>query len=116
MKKHVRMFVVIAVCVLSLGVWTVLYSHGKGEQGSSGATDLVTITAATTAAFASRSVMTLHGDHSVAVIDSGQGGPAFQFSSQQGVWEHRSGGGAVASTLDFSFSSAVIACVDYTFT
>src|SRR5262249_6232153 len=73
-------------------------------------------TDATTAAFASRSVITLHGDHSVAVIDSGQGGPAFQFSSQQGVWEHRSGGGAVARNLGFSFPSARIARVGYTLT
>ena len=116
MKKRVRMFVVLAVCIVFLGVWTVLHGQANGQNGSSGATYLVTITDANTGAFASRSVITLHADHSVAVIDSGQGGPAFQFSSQQGVWEHTSGGGAVARTLDFSFPSAGIARVDYNFT
>jgi hypothetical protein len=56
--------------------------------------------------FASRSVITSHTAHSVAVIDSGQEGSGVPFSSQQGVWEHDSSGGPEARTLDFSFPFA----------
>ena len=113
MKKHVRTFALLAVCVLGLGVFTAL--HGQ-DNGRSGATYLTTITNANTGAFSSRSVITLHADHSLAVIDSGQGGPGIQFSGQQGAWEHTPGGGAAARTIDFSFPSAGIARVDYNFT
>ena len=48
-----------------------------------GATYLITITDAQ-GAFASRAVITLHGDRALSAIDSGQGGPTFFFSSQLG--------------------------------
>lgn len=78
---------------------------------------LVTITDATTGAFASRSVITLHSDHSVSVIDSGQEGGPVPFSSQLGAWAHAPGGVVKARTLDFSFPFATggIARVDYRF-
>ena len=110
--KSLRVFAVFALCVLALGSSTLLY----GQNGLPGATYLTTVTVANTGAFSSRSVITLHGDHSMAVIDSGQGGPGVQFSSQQGAWATATGGGVVARTLDFSFPSAGIARVDYNFT
>ena len=113
MKKHSRILAGLAVCVLVLGVWAVLYGE---DNGLPAATYLTTITHAATGAFASRSVITLHADHSLAVIDSGQGGPGVQFSSQQGAWANTPRGGAVARTLDFSFPSAGLARVDYHFT
>src|SRR5215471_18644224 len=118
MKKHVRVFAVLAVCVLALGAWA-LYAQNNQGNGNSAvvpASYLTTITVANTGAFSSRSVITLHADHSLTVIDSGQGGPGVQFSSQQGVWAHRPGATVVARTLDFSFPSAGIARVDYHFT
>jgi hypothetical protein len=69
-----------------------------------GATYLVTITDAQ-GAFVSRGVITLHADHTMSVIDSGQGGPTFFFTNQLGSWK-RDGhghGGLVARTLDFDF-------------
>lgn len=111
--KHLRIFAVLALCVLALGSWAVL--HGQ-DNGLPGATYLTTITNASNGAFSSRSVITLHADHSLAVIDSGQGGPGIQFSSQQGAWATSPGAGVVARTLDFSFPSAGIARVDYNFT
>jgi len=77
---------------------------------------LVTITDST-GAVASRSVITLHSDHSVAVIDSGQEGGAVSFSSQLGSWEHARHGVVKARTIDFSFPFATqgLARVDYTF-
>ena len=109
--KHLRIFAVLALCVLALGSWSMLH----GDNGLPGGTYLTTITNASDGSFSSRSVITLHADHSLAVIDSGQGGPGIQFSSQMGVWATSPGAGVVARTLDFSFPSAGIARVDYNF-
>jgi hypothetical protein len=81
-----------------------------------GATYLTTITDAQ-GAFASRAVITLHGDRTLSAIDSGQGGPAFFFTSQLGAWKPDGKGGAVGRTLDFNFPpNANVARLDYTFT
>lgn len=113
--KSVRMLAFSAVCILALGGLAVLH----GDNGFAGATYLTTITNASDGSFSSRSVIALHADHSLTAIDSGQGGPGVQFSSQQGAWTSGSGNNGVvivARTLDFSFPSAGIARVDYTFT
>jgi len=49
-------------------------------------------------------------------IDSSQGGPGIQFSSQMGAWHTSPNAGVVGRTLDFSFPQAGIARVDYNFT
>src|SRR5262245_6573161 len=85
---------------------------------SNGATYLLTITDATTGAFVSRGVITLHGDHTLSAIDSGQGGPTFLFSSQLGAWAPDGPNSAVGRTLDFDFpqsSESTLARLDYTF-
>ena len=80
-----------------------------------GATYLITITDAQ-GAFASRGVVTLHDDRTLSVIDSGQGGPTFFFSSQLGAWKPDGRSGAVGRTLDFNFPPAAdVARLDYTF-
>jgi hypothetical protein len=59
--------------------------------------------------------MTLHGDGTMSVIDSGQGGPTFFFSSQLGSWQlNGNGTGAVGRTIDFDFPSVDVARLDYT--
>lgn len=115
MTKNVRLLSVLAVCVLALGAWTVLNGQNS-PSGLPGGTYLTTITDAHTGTFASRSVITLYADHSMVSIDSGQGGPSAQFSSQMGAWASSPGAGVVARTLDFSFPSAGIGRVDYDFT
>jgi hypothetical protein len=81
-----------------------------------GATYLTTITDAK-GAFASRAVITLHGDRTLAAIDSNQGGPNTFFSSELGAWAPDGKGGAVGRTLDFDFPpNADVARLDYTFT
>jgi hypothetical protein len=82
-----------------------------------GATYLLTITDAK-GAFASRTVITLHGDRTLSAIDSGQGGPTFLFSSQLGAWKPDGNGGVVGRTLDFDFPQTqdTMARLDYTFT
>jgi len=82
-----------------------------------GATYLITITDAH-GAFASRGVITLHGDRTLSAIDSNQGGPTFFFSSQLGAWKFDGKGGVVGRTLDFDFPpppAQAVARLDYTF-
>jgi hypothetical protein len=63
---------------------------------------------------ASRGVITLHAGQTMSVIDSGQGGPAFFFSSQLGSWKPNGTGGVVARTIDFDFPpGADVARLDY---
>ena len=81
-----------------------------------GASYLVTITEATSGAFASRGVLTLHADRTLSAIDSGQGGPTFFFTGQLGSWRPDGAGGLVARTIDFDFPpNADVARLDYTF-
>jgi hypothetical protein len=115
MKKNVRVFTLLAVFAIALGAWALLYGQSQ-PGGLPGTAYLTTITDANSGAFASRSVITLHADHSLTSIDSGQGGPGALFSSQMGVWATSPGAGVTARTLDFSFPQAGIARVDYNFT
>jgi hypothetical protein len=111
-----RTLIVLAGFVLAYCGWAMLQPHKAAAANPPSGTFLITITDATTGAFASKSVITLHTDHSVAVIDSGQDDAGVPFSSQQGVWENE-GGTLKARTIDFSFPFATqgSARVDYTF-
>jgi hypothetical protein len=113
--KRIRCYVALAAGIMAFFGWSAFNPQKAVASDDPSGTFLTTITVANTGAFSSRSVITLHADHSVAVVDSGQGGPANLFSSQQGVWERDSGGVLQARTLDFSFPSAGIARVDYKF-
>lgn len=113
MRKNVSILAALAVCVLVFGARTPLHAQTNGLPGIA---YLTTITDANTGAFSSRSVVTLHADHSMTAIDSGQGGPGVQFSSQMGAWHTSPNAGVVGRTLDFSFPQAGIARVDYNFT
>jgi hypothetical protein len=68
-----------------------------------GASYIITNTDST-GAFVSRGVVALHGDHTLAVTDSGQGGPTYFFSSQLGSWSFDSKGDVVGRTIDFDFA------------
>src|SRR5262249_23507878 len=72
MKKHVRMFAVLSGCVLALGIWAALYGQNNQDNQDNvvPGSYLTTVTDANTGAFASRSVITLHADHTLTVIDS----------------------------------------------
>ena len=109
---------------LALGVWAAVYGQNNQDQNNQDnavpGSYLTTITDANTGAFASRSVITLHADHTLTVIDSNQGGTmAFApFSSQQGAWANNPSGRVVARTINWSFPFANegSARLDYNFT
>jgi hypothetical protein len=109
MPKKLLLLILLAVCVVAV-------PRSAAASDDSSGTFLVTITDASSGAFVSRSVITLHSDHSVAVIDSGQDGPV-PFSSQLGVWDQAASGAVEARTIDFSFPFATqgSARVDYKF-
>jgi hypothetical protein len=111
-----RVFIVLAGFVLAFCGWATLEPHKAAAANPPAGTFLITITDAH-GAFASNSVITLHSDNSVAVVDSGQEGNGVSFSSQQGVWEDGPGGTLKARTIDWSFPFATngSARVDYTF-
>jgi hypothetical protein len=112
-----KVIVLLAGCILAYFGWTTLYPQkAVAANGMAGATYLITITDASNGAFSSRSVITLSVDHSMAAIDSAQGGPSFSFSSQQGAWENAPGNTVKARALDFDFPSLDVARLDYNFT
>jgi hypothetical protein len=65
--------------------------------------------------FTTRTVITLHADHTMSVVAADQGGPTFFFTSQLGSWKPDGKGGVVAKTLDFDYPpNADVARIDYT--
>jgi hypothetical protein len=116
--KHRRLLVKAATFgfLAALGSVTPLHAQDQNNQGSSGASYLTTVYSSGN--FASRGVITLHDDHTMSVIDSGQGGPTFFFTSQLGSWKWKSGGGIEARTIDFDFPTMStpgdVARLDYT--
>ena len=88
--------------------------HATADAEFRGATYVTTVTDSN-GNFASRGVLTLHADHTMSVIDSGQGGPAFFFTSQLCSWKPDGDGGIVARTIDFDYPpNAATARLDYT--
>jgi hypothetical protein len=103
-----------ALILVAFGIGSVALLQAQDQPApTNGRSYLVTVTDAL-GNFASREVITLHTDQTISVIDSGQGGPAFLFSSELGVWKPNGTGGIVAKTLDFDFPSAGIARLNYT--
>jgi hypothetical protein len=110
--------VYVAFCCLILNVGNTFADSPQSPQGLflHGATYVTTVTNVATGAFASRGVITLHADYTLSVIDSGQGGPTFFFTSQLGSWTADDSGGVVGKTIDFDFPpNAAAARLDYTF-
>jgi hypothetical protein len=66
-------------------------------------------------AFTTRTVLTLHADHTMSVVAADQGGPTFFFTSQLGSWRPDGKRGVVGKTLDFDYPpNADVARIDYT--
>jgi hypothetical protein len=114
--KHAGLSVTAGLCALLVAAGSVVLPahYAAADDGFNGASYLITIENSM-GHFASRGVITLHADHTVSVIDSGQGGPTFFFTSQLGSWQPDENGAIVARTLDFDFPPhADVARADYT--
>src|SRR5215469_4664082 len=113
--KHLRFWIALSIFGLLAAVGSVALLHGQNEndQGVSGSSYVTTVKDSA-GNFASRGVITLHADHTMSVIDSGQGGPTFFFTSQLGSWKSDGNGGVLAKTVDFDFPpNAAAARLDY---
>ena len=112
--KHPRLWITLGVCtLLAAGPIASLRAEDDRTEGFRGASYVTTVKDAQ-GNFASRGVIALHADHTISVIDSGQGGPTFFFTSQLGSWK-RADHGLVARTIDFDFPpNADVARADYT--
>ena len=112
--KHSHLSTALSAVGLFACLAAIYPQQAAADQQMLGGTYITTNTDST-GAFASRGVITLNGDHTMFVIDSGQGGPTFSFSSQQGTWGVGSSGTVVGRTIDFDFPSLDVARADYTF-
>jgi hypothetical protein len=62
--------------------------------------------------FTTRTVLTLHADHTMSVVAADQGGLTFFFTSQLGSWKPQ--GGVVGKTLDFDYPPTQTLCASIT--
>jgi hypothetical protein len=100
-------------CVALLSSPNAIAEH-EGPHG--GATYLTTVTDSS-GNFITRTVLTLHADHTMSVVAADQGGPTSFFTSQLGSWKPDGRGGVVAKTLDFDYPpNADVVRIDYTIT
>jgi hypothetical protein len=84
------------------------------EERHNGATYLTTVRDSS-GNFLTRTVLTLHADHTMSVVAADQGGPTFFFSSQLGSWKPDGKGGVIGKTIDFDYPpNADVARIDYT--
>jgi hypothetical protein len=67
-----------------------------------GASYLTTVTDAN-GIFVTRTVITLHADHTMSVVGADSGGPTYFFTGELGSWKPDGKGGAVGRTIDFDF-------------
>jgi hypothetical protein len=114
--KHLRLWVTVGILGLLAAVGSVALLHGQnaGDEGFSSGSYVTTVKDSA-GNFASREVITLHADHTMSVIDSGQGGPTFFFTSELGSWKWTGSRSLVARTIDFDFPpSADVARLDFT--
>jgi len=117
--KHLRLSAKLGVLSLVAAVASVILLHphkaiAQDSQGNgNGATYLTTATDST-GKFVARGVITLHADHTVAVVDSNSGGPQSFFSGELGSWKPDANGGVAATAIDFDFPpNQDVARIDY---
>lgn len=102
--KHLRVWAVAGAfsLLVALALPALTGSQGAAEPVFSGGSFLTTITD-TAGNFGSRSVITLHADHTMLAVDSGQQGPVFYFGSQLGNWKPAGGRQIIGRTMNFAY-------------
>ncbi|MCL5006218.1 MAG: hypothetical protein M1404_06755 [Acidobacteria bacterium] len=86
----------------TVGSLALLSSPEAKNPGFSGGSYLTVIKDAE-GNFASRSIITLHADHTMLAVDSGQQGPTNYFGSQLGTWQQAGNHQIAARTMDFCY-------------
>jgi len=111
--KHWRIWIAFAILGAYITTWALPSGRWGVNSGFNGGAYLCTVKDSN-GTFTSRSVITLHNDQTMSVIDSGQEGPNF-FSSQRGSWKTDGSRGIVARAIDFVFpqSGSGIARTDF---
>ena len=113
--KHLRLWVTLGIFGLLAAMGSVVLPHamGGGDQWFSGGSYLITLRDSE-GNFAARQVITLHADQTMSVVDSGQDGPAYFYSSELGSWKPDGHRRIVAKTIDFDFPpNPDVARLDY---
>jgi hypothetical protein len=113
--KHSSTAVVLAILGLLAAISPAALPSSAAALGPAQGASYVITVYDSTGNFASRGVITLHADHTMSVIDSNQGGPAYFFSSQLGAWKAGLNGKIVAKAIDFDYPpDQDVARLDYT--
>jgi hypothetical protein len=125
--KHLRLCAKLgALTLVVAAAWVALLHPYKATANDDnpgfghGASYLTTVTDSN-GSFRTRSVITLHADSMMAVVDADSGGPTYFFTSEFGSWRPDGKGGAVGRTIDFDFfvghpvyPNGDVARIDYT--
>ncbi len=113
--EHLRLWAALGIFGLLAGAAALPQARQPGDGDFGGGSYLTTIEDST-GYFTSRSVITLHADRTMSGTDSGQGGPAYFFTSQRGSWRLEGRRRVVAKMIDFLSppGGPGIARVDYT--
>ena len=102
--KRLRLWATIgSVCLLAATALVALpHAEDGGAPVFSGGSYLTIIRDAG-GYFASRSVITLHSDHTMLAVDSGEQGPANYFGSQLGGWKPAGNHRILGRVMDFQY-------------
>jgi hypothetical protein len=124
--KHQRLCAKLgALTLVVAAAWVALLHPYKATANDDnpgfghGASYLTTVTDSN-GNFVTRTVITLHADHTMSVVGADSGGPTYYFTSELGSWRPDGKGGAVGRTLDFDlyghtvYPNGDVARIDYT--
>jgi hypothetical protein len=98
-----------ALTLVVAAAWVALLHPSKATANDDnsgfghGASYLATVTDSN-GNFFTRSVITLHADHTMSVVEADSGGPTYFFTGEFGSWRPDGKGGAVGKTIDFDFA------------
>ena len=102
--KKMRVWAVVGAfsLLVALALSTLARSQGAAEPVFGGGSYLTTIKDPE-GNFASRSVITLHVDHTMLAVDSAEQGPTYYFGSQLGGWKPAGNHRILGRVVDFQY-------------
>jgi hypothetical protein len=113
-RLHLPAFFCLIAALGSVALLTPPIATADPEGSHIGATYVTTVKDSS-GNFVTRTVLTVHADHTMSVVAADQGGPTSFFTSQLGSWKPDGKGGVVGKTLDFDYPpNADVVRIDYT--